>query len=760
MKLETFFEEFDQFADAPDAIARMRELVLQLAVRGRLSEQRPSESAHAQLEIAEAFRIQRRRSLEINSEDGRFLVPDNWAWVPVGAAMDMINGKAFRPEEWSAEGTPIIRIQNLNNENAPFNKCSTDLDPKIHVRNGDFLISWSGTPGTSFGAFIWNRGFAFLNQHIFRCELVEGVFEKEYLRLAVNARLDEMISRAHGGVGLRHITKGNLESILIPLPPLNEQSRIVAKVDELMVLCDRLELQQKERETRHAALICAAVARFDEVPTPASLTLLFHGSYSIAPIDLRRAILKLAVRGKLVPQNVHDENVDELVRRVSEERRRLKRKNSTDDARTSSSDKSLGYDIPESWRWENLGNILIFGPTNGFSPKSVEYETRVRSLTLTATTSGCFKGEHVKFVPIDVPPESDLWLQDGDILVQRGNTLEYVGVSAVYRGERNAYIYPDLMMKLRVSTQLDVSFVHLAMSAAPSREFLRTRASGTSGSMPKINQATLTSLPIPIPPLLEQRRIVAKVEELMNLVDQLEAQLKVSQAIARELFDAVVHDLLHRTADLIKFPQRESDRASQRAAIGCYAIKQLVQSPNFGRTMLMKVCYLSEAYLGLSLGWQPMRQAAGPYDPEIEKFESLAKRSGWFTVTEKSLKNGHTKVEYHANPGLKAKVAEAIAVLGDQKTECDRLLNLFADRNTEEAEIIATLFAAWNDFLIDGKSPSDDEIIREVRENWHSKKERFAPARLAQWLRWLREHKLIPVGNPPRTRQQLSLALI
>ncbi len=758
MKLETFFEKFDQFADAPNAVTKMRELVLQLAVRGRLSEQKPSESPHAQLEIAEAFRIRRRRTFEVNPEDGRFLVPDNWGWVPVGAAMDMVNGKAFKPEEWSAEGTPIIRIQNLNNENAPFNRCSADLDPKIHVHNGDFLISWSGTPGTSFGAFIWNRGFAFLNQHIFRCELVEGVFEKEYLRLAVNARLDEMISHAHGGVGLRHITKGNLESIALPLPPLSEQRRIVAKVDELMSLCDRLEAQQKERETRHAVLTRAAIARFVETPTPVNLNLLFHGSYSIAPVDLRKTILNLAVRGKLFPQDGDGESVDELLERVCEERRRLKRKNSTEEVR-SSSESSLGYDIPQSWRWRSLGAILVFGPTNGFSPKSVEYETGVRSLTLTATTSGRFRGEHYKFVPIDVPPNSDLWLRDEDILVQRGNTIEYVGVSAVYRGKPNTYIYPDLMMKLRVSDQLDVSFIHLAMSANPSREFLRARASGTSGSMPKINQATLTSLPIPIPPLSEQRKIVSRVEQLMGLVDHLETQLVASEKTAKELLDAVVHELLHPTADVIEFPRSDSDRASERAAIGCYAIEHLLRNPSFGHTMNMKVVYMAQAHIGLPLDLKFERQAAGPWHPWIEEFDTMGQSEGWFTVTQKSIGNGHTKYEYAPKAALKQKVAEAAAVLGDHRAEFDRLLGLFADLNTEKAEIVATLFAAWNDFLIDGKSPTDDEIIHEVRENWHVSKQRFSPTELTDWLKWMRKYRLVPQGRGPRTQQQLTLAL-
>lgn len=173
----------------------------------------------------------------------------------------------------------------------------------------------------------------------------------------------------------------------------------------------------------------------------------------------------------------------------------------------------------------------------------MEYETPVRSLTLTATTSGHFNGKHSKFITTDVPADSTLWLRDGDILVQRGNTIEYVGVAAVYRGEPNLFVYPDLMMKLRVSSALDVRFVHLAMSEEAARDFLRARASGTSGSMPKINQTTLKSLPVPIPPYSEQRRIVAKVDELMALVDALEDQIATARPTGSALVEAIVAEL-------------------------------------------------------------------------------------------------------------------------------------------------------------------------------------------------------------------------
>ena len=128
-------------------------------------------------------------------------------------------------------------------------------------------------------------------------------------------------------------------------------------------------------------------------------------------------------------------------------------------------------------------------------------------------------------------------------------------------------------------------------------------------------------------------------------------------------------------------------------------------------------------------------------------------------MTEKTLKNGHIKIEYSPKEALRARAGDAIMVLGNQKAEFDRLLDLFADKNTEEAEIITTLFAAWNDFLIDGKTPADDEIIHEVRENWHQSKERFTPSLLQRWLRWMRSYDLIPKGNGPRTRQQLTFRL-
>ncbi|MEZ8601608.1 MULTISPECIES: restriction endonuclease subunit S [Vibrio] len=164
--------------------------------------------------------------------------------VEIGKLCKLQNGKAFKPTEWSDKGLPIVRIQNLNNEEKPFNYCDFDVDKKFHIDSGDLLFSWSGTPGTSFGAFFWNRGPAILNQHIFNVLIDESLVRKDYFRLAMNAKLDEIIAQAHGGVGLQHITKGKLEAVKIPLPPLETQKQIAAvleKADQLRKDCQQME---------------------------------------------------------------------------------------------------------------------------------------------------------------------------------------------------------------------------------------------------------------------------------------------------------------------------------------------------------------------------------------------------------------------------------------------------------------------------------------------------------------------------------------
>ena len=539
MKLEMFFDKFELFADAPNAVQKMRELVLQLAVRGKLTEQFSNESSRVQLDAAEAFRVRSARRNESGSLGTPFFVPGNWGWVALGDTMTMVNGRAFKPEEWTQDGTPIIRIQNLNNENAAFNCCNLELDPKIHVHNGDFLISWSGTPGTSFGAFIWNRGFAYLNQHIFRCDLVEGVFQKEFLRLAVNARLDEMISHAQGAVGLRHITKGKLEGIRLPLPPLAEQKRIVAKVDELMALCDRLEAQQNERQTRHTALARAAVSRFAEAPTPANLEYLFHPSYAITPADLRKTILTLAVQGNLEAQIADEGSGDDVIQKIRShaQTKKVEKGHSRDDL-----NKDLPFVLPSGWAVSKIGLILM--PNRGISYGVIKLgpEPESDGVSILRCSNVRFRKidlAGVRRIAKDLSSEySRTVLQGGEVLINVRGTL---GGCAVVPLEFKGYNIAREVAVIPVHQEVDPGFL-LNVVASPYFQG-RVEESLRGIAYEGLNLGLLRDFLVPIPPLAEQRRIVAKVDELMKLVDQLEAQLNTSGTKAGQLMSAIVVEL-------------------------------------------------------------------------------------------------------------------------------------------------------------------------------------------------------------------------
>ena len=202
--------------------------------------------------------------------------PTTWLQTSIGSLCNLINGRAFKPKEWSEAGLPIIRIQNLNNPNATYNHFDGELADKHRIESGDLLFAWSGTPGTSFGAHVWKGETAALNQHIFKIEFIEALIDKRFLRYAINQTLDELISGAHGGVGLRHVTKGKFEATEIAFPPLAEQKAIADKLDTLLAQVEntkaRLERIPKILKRFRQSVLAAAVSgRLTEMP-PASAT--------------------------------------------------------------------------------------------------------------------------------------------------------------------------------------------------------------------------------------------------------------------------------------------------------------------------------------------------------------------------------------------------------------------------------------------------------------------------------------------------------
>lgn len=149
---------------------------------------------------------------------------------------EFINGKAFKPSEWKDEGTPIVRIQNLNDLNKPYNFFQGKCEERYYLNKGDLLISWSA----SLGVYIWEGGKAVLNQHIFKVKPDEKVVHKLYLYYALMTRIDEMKTRVHGST-MKHITKGQFERVEIPVPPLEVQKKIVSILQKAEKLKQRRE---------------------------------------------------------------------------------------------------------------------------------------------------------------------------------------------------------------------------------------------------------------------------------------------------------------------------------------------------------------------------------------------------------------------------------------------------------------------------------------------------------------------------------------
>ena len=547
-------------------IKKLRELILDLAVRGKLVPQDPDdESARVLLDKVEEEKarlikegqIKKQKALsKINLEEKTFQLPKGWEWIKLGCLMEMFNGRAFKSAEWSDKGLPIVRIQNLNNHLAPFNFFDGELFDNHKIGDGTFLISWSGTPGTSFGAFIWNRGEAALNQHINKCLIFCSESNKEFLKLSVNSCIGHLISMAQGGVGLKHVTKGILNNVVFGFPPLAEQHRIVAKVDELIALCDKLEQQQTDSNATHQTLVETLLTTLTNAADQTEFTYtwqriadhfdtLFTTEQSID--HLKQTILQLAVMGKLVPQDPDDEPASVLLEKIAEGKKRLiqegkiKRQKNTP---TISGDEKL-YEIPMGWEWIRLGTIV----------QELKYGTSKRSdyqndgepiLRIPNVVKGYIDSNDLKFTELDEKEKFALSLEEGDLLIIRSNgSVAIVGRSAVVDSLHAGFMYAGYLVRVRINTATTNSdFLKIILDSKLVRDQIELPIRTTSG-VKNINSTEISGLLIPSVPISEQHRIVAKVDDLMVLCEGLKKTLQATQATQVKLSDSIVTKVLN-----------------------------------------------------------------------------------------------------------------------------------------------------------------------------------------------------------------------
>lgn len=263
--------------------------------------------------------------------------------------------------------------------------------------------------------------------------------------------------------------------------------------------------------------------------------------------QLRQNILQEAIEGKLTVEwrksnPVKKGNPDFDAEALFEQIQKGKKTDRKQKNLAPITDEEKSFEIPDGWKWVRLGEIINEPPKNGYSPKSVNFATSTKTLKLGAVTYGIFNPNEYKYINEIIPKDSCYWLKNGDVLIERSNSPEYVGICAIYDGKDNEFIYPDLLMKFRVNELLSTKLIHKILISSFSRKYFMSKAKGAQKTMPKINQETVLNAMIPLPPLAEQKEIVAKVESLLAKVAELEEQISQRKEYADKLMKSILKD--------------------------------------------------------------------------------------------------------------------------------------------------------------------------------------------------------------------------
>ena len=426
-----------------------------------------------------------------------FDIPDSWEWVRVRNCTELFNGRAFKPSDWTVMGLPIVRIQNLNDEKAPFNYYDKSVEEDVHLYGGEFLFAWSGTSGTSFGAHIWRNQEAVLNQHIFKLLFDETALFKPYYMYALNQRV------AHGSAGLQHVTRGVFESTLIPLPPFAEQIRIVEKLNVLFPIVDHYSSAYNNLNNLQSAF----------------------------PEALKKSILQEAVQGKLVPQDPSDEPAEALLKRIRAEKQRLikegkikkdkhesvifRRDNSHYEKRGSEEvciDEYLPFELPNNWQWERLINLYNFIDYRGSTPTKID--TGVPLITAKNVKKG-----YIDYKIRDYISEEEYCTRQSRGISQRGDILftTEAPLGNVALADLDQFSAGQRLITLQQYTTYPLINNNLVMYFMLSDCFQSQLIEQSTGTTVKgIKADKLKQLWIPVPPLQEQVRILAQLRKVLE----------------------------------------------------------------------------------------------------------------------------------------------------------------------------------------------------------------------------------------------------
>ncbi|WP_172591588.1 restriction endonuclease subunit S [Shewanella xiamenensis] len=560
-------------------IKKLRELILELAVRGKLVPQDPTDEPAEQLRMAsiaakdaliKAGQIKASRSKKDIKGEHFFTYPSTWATAKIEDLINVINGRAYKKTEMLAAGTPILRVGNLFTSNEWY-YSDLILDDDKYIDNGDLIYAWSA----SFGPFIWDGGKVIYHYHIWKMDIyTDKALDKNFSKLYLQA-ISERIKASGNGIAMLHMTKERMEKVVHPLPPIEEQQRIVAKVDELMALCDQLEQQTDASIEAHQQLVTVLLDSLLLPPATAEGSILLppataEGSLPSSAADdfmanwarisdhfdtlftteasidaLKQTILQLAVMGKLVPQDPNDEPASALLERIAAEKARLvkEKKIKVQKALPQIADDEKPDFLPNGWECCRLDDIC-FGITSGSTPPKINFqeEPGIPYLKVYNIRNQKIDFEYSpQFIDVEchLSKLARSVLYPGDVVMNIvGPPLGKIAIIPDSYPEWNCNQAITFFRPILSALNAYIYTYLIAGTFLDSIELI-----GTAGQ-DNISVTKSRSIVLPTPPLAEQVRIVAKVDELMAICDQLKQRLSDSQQTQLKLTDALVDGAL------------------------------------------------------------------------------------------------------------------------------------------------------------------------------------------------------------------------
>ena len=543
-------------------IKKLRELILELAVRGKLVPQDANDEPANELlkkiaaekaRLIKEKKIKKSKILEdIFDGDEHFDVPQSWSWVYLNDLGDWGAGATPSRANSAYYGGSIAWFKSgeLNEEFiSQAEETVTELALKeCSLREnkiGDVLIAM-------YGATIGKSSIlsvpATTNQAVCACTPFGGVYNR-FLLLLLRAFKSRFIGMGAGGAQ-PNISREKIITTLVPLPPLPEQHRIVAKVDELMAFCDQLEQTQSDNIAAHAQLVEALFATLtnssdhNELQNnwqriAAHFDTLFTTEHSID--QLKQTILQLAVMGKLVPQNPFDEPASELIKKIAAEKSQLIKEGKIKKEKPlpEITDEEKPFELPSGWEFLRKNQVLNF--LNGYAFKSEWFQTDgVRLLRNVNISHGITNWGDAAYISEVMANEfNGFSLNEGDIVLTLDRPIISTGLKCAVIQKEDL---PCLLLQrvARLSSYANVVSDKFLLLWLNSNYFIGALDPGRSNGVPHISTTQVGNMVIPLPSLNEQHRIVTKVDALMALCDTLKANLQNAQTTQLALADALV----------------------------------------------------------------------------------------------------------------------------------------------------------------------------------------------------------------------------